>query len=95
MPVLSRLARGGLGLVPLNVHKLHHAFQTCASLNEHYRNSSLKATCHLLFLCLLYQFEFPRLLAKREIIANALLNNMLIQNLLSVSYCSFNVLYLF
>ena len=31
----------------------------------------IRATCHLLFPCLLFQFEFPTLLAKREIIANA------------------------
>ncbi len=32
----------------------------------------IRASYHILFPCLLFQLEFPTLLAKREIIANAL-----------------------
>ena len=42
----------------------------CASLTEN-SETTIRATCHILLSCFLFQIEFPRLLAKREIIANA------------------------
>ena len=38
---------------------------------SNFPEATIRATCHILFSCFLFQIEFPRLLAKREIIANA------------------------
>ena len=50
--------------------RMHHALSRvhrCLRKPE----ATIRATCHILFSCFLFQIEFPRLLAKREIIANA------------------------
>ena len=58
---------------PRSVIRMHHAKRACIALINWPRGLRIRirATCHLLFPCLLFQFEFPTLLAKREIIANA------------------------
>ena len=43
----------------------------CIAITNENRRTFIRLTCHLLFTCLLYQLEFPTLLAMREIIANA------------------------
>ena len=51
-------------------HKNASRLMAHASLIE-IAEATIRATCHILFSCFLFQIEFPRLLAKREIIANA------------------------
>ena len=68
MPSLSRLARGGLGLEPRKFLRMHHAYCVCIAYDT--TGITIRVTCHILFV-LFIPNEFPRLLAKREIIANA------------------------
>ena len=73
--LLLRIARGeSLGITfgtPVYL-KSHHAQSVLLHYLVEQKNHSYGSTCHLLFLCLLYQYQFPRLfLAMREIIANA------------------------
>ncbi len=71
MCLLSRLARGEPrnGAPDLFI-RMQHAYSV-ALLYQIGTEVRIRAACHILFPCLLFQNEFPRLLAKREIIANA------------------------
>ena len=71
MCLLSRLARGEPrnGAPDLFI-RMQHAYSV-ALLHQIGTEVRIRAACHILFPCLLFPNEFPRLLAKREIIANA------------------------
>ena len=54
---------------PRKYIRMHHAYSVCIAHCT--SEATIRATCHILFSCFLFQIEFPTLLAKREIIANA------------------------
>ena len=60
---------------PLSRCRMHHAKRVHRYKQREQKNH-YKSTCHILFSCLLYQLEFPTLLAMREIIANAFFNKI-------------------
>ena len=67
---LSRLARGGLGWNPGNPIRMHHALSVSIAKQE-FRAHHIRSNPSHIILVLFIPIEFPRLLAKREIIANA------------------------
>jgi len=46
----------------------------CIAITNESRRTITRLTCHILLSCLLYQLEFPTLLAMREIIASAFIS---------------------
>ncbi len=73
--LLSRLARGGVGWSPRSTIRMHHAYSVFALLYLVDKGLHTKRiyTSHLshIISVLVIPNEFPTLLAKREIIANA------------------------
>ena len=67
---LSRLARGGLGWNPGNPIRMHHALSVSIAKQD-FRAHHIRSNPSHIILVLFIPIEFPRLLAKREIIANA------------------------
>ena len=67
---LSRLARGGLGWNPGNPIRMHHALSVSIAIQD-FRAHHIRSNPSHIILVLFIPIEFPRLLAKREIIANA------------------------
>ena len=67
---LSRLARGGLGWNPGTPIRMHHALSVSIAKQE-FRAHHIRSNPSHIILVLFIPIEFPRLLAKREIIANA------------------------
>ena len=67
---LSRLARGGLGMEPRSLVRMHHALSVSIAKQE-FRAHHIRSNPSHIILVLFIPIEFPRLLAKREIIANA------------------------
>ena len=67
---LSRLARGGLGWNPGNPIRMHHALSVSIAKQD-FRAHHIRSNPPHIILVLFIPIEFPRLLAKREIIANA------------------------
>ena len=67
---LSRLARGGLGWNPRTPIRMHHALSVSIAKQE-FRAHHIRSNPSHIILVLFIPIEFPRLLAKREIIANA------------------------
>ena len=77
--LLSRLARGGVGWSPRSTIRMHHAYSVLALLYLVDKGLHTKRiyTIHLshIISVLVIPNEFPTLLAKREIIANAFFIN--------------------
>ena len=67
---LSRLARGGLGMEPRSLVRMHHALSVSIAKQD-FRAHHIRSNPSHIILVLFIPIEFPRLLAKREIIANA------------------------
>ena len=59
-------------MVPLSRLLDASRLSVCIAIPNGSRRTDIQLTCHLLFPCLLYQSEFPTLLAMREIIASAI-----------------------
>ena len=58
-------------MVPLSRLLDASRLSVCIAITNESRRTVIRLTCHLLLSCLLYQLEFPTLLAMREIIASA------------------------